>query len=438
MAGMEIDHIHTSGVSDATLQTHISRISSYRDELKTVVAEDAYNSPESALSLLDDDELLSNLQSLQETFSIENLSDVVVIGMGGSARGSRAVYDLLSTRSNPTLHTIDTVSAHEIENILEILQAKKPDIDQIAICVISKSGTTTETIANANIFIRRLGEVFSLEDVRQQTVAVTQPGSQLEDKARKSDIHVLHTPEQVGGRFSVFSAAGLVPLVLAGIPVDELVSGARSLRDACLSGRPTSDPSAALAAIIYEHMGAGTRILNHYFFTPQADELGSWIRQLYAESLGKRKNNRGEPVFSGMYPVTSIAPRDLHADFQLQLGGPKNFFTIFVREQDRAADLQEKITDAGLLVDGLSDLSGRQLGDVYKSLSNATVEAFKEADRPFVDIRLPSFDPTRVGQLLLLEQLVVMYLGHLLSVNTFNQPQVETYKDIARANMEEK
>jgi glucose-6-phosphate isomerase len=224
--------------------------------------------------------------------------------------------------------------------------------------------------------------------------------------------------------------------MLAGISVQKLVEGAESLRTACLSGRPTSDPAAALASILYTHTQDGKRILNHYFFTPRAEGFGSWIRQLYAESTGKQKNRRGEPVFSGIYPVTSIAPRDLHADFQLQLGGPKNFFTIFVREKSSFGDLNEIITDEGLLVDSLSHLKNHTSSDLYNALGDATVESFRKNDRPFVDIRIENFDTRTIGQLLMLEQLIVMYLGHLLNINTFNQPEVETYKDIARAKME--
>lgn len=430
--------MHTSGVNNADMQAHISHISSYRDELKKVLEDDGYHSPESALSLIDDEEITAALTDMQAVFSHSELTDVIVVGMGGSARGSRAVYDLLSLQTQADLHTIDTIDDQSIKNLLTLLQERKPDITQIAICVISKSGKTVETIANANVLAKKLGSIFSLESVLNQIVVVTKPGSPLEKKAKEGDIKTLPVPEQVSGRFSMFSLANLLPLSLVGIATSDLTAGARALRSACLSGRPTSDPAAALASIIYDHIQKGERILNHYFFTPQAESLGSWIRQLFAESLGKRKNRRGEPVFSGAYPVTSIAPRDLHADFQLQLGGPKNFFTIFIRQQAKIGDLNETITNEGLLVDDLVHLANHDLYDVYQALSEATVESFRKNDRPFVEITISQFDTETLGKLLMLEQLIVMYLGHLLEINTFNQPQVETYKDIARAKMENK
>lgn len=439
MAGMQIDHLHTSGVSDAALQTHISRISSYRDQLKEVMREDGYNSPESLLSLLDDTNLQESLTSLHSELGGDDITDVIVVGMGGSARGSRAVYDLLTDADASTakLHTIDSVDTVSIGELLRGLRRRKPQINEIAICVVSKSGNTTETLANANVLMGKLGEVFAAESIFERTVVVTQPGTKLSAHAKRQGMKTLQIPEQVSGRFSVFSAAGLAPLALTGIDVRSLVEGATRLRDTCLSGRPVGDPAAAVASILYTHMSESTRILNHYYFTPRASGLGTWTRQLYAESLGKRKNTRGEPLFSGIYPVTSIAPRDLHADFQLQLGGPKNFFTIFVREQDSYGDLEESIADAGLLPERLKYLEGQKLGDLHRALQEGTVETFRDDNRPFIDIRIPRFDATRVGQLLLLEELVVMYLGHLLEINTFNQPQVEKYKDIARAKMDE-
>lgn len=436
MAGMEIDHLHTSGVSDTALQAHISRISAYRDQLKEVMKEEGYNSPESLISLLDDTDLQESIAELRSDLGGDTLTDVVVVGMGGSARGSRAVFDLIGDETSTKLHTIDSVDSVSIRNLLHGLRQRRPQINEIAVCVISKSGSTTETLANTNILLGKLGEVFSVESILGRTVVVTQPGTELSSQAKQQGMKTIFIPEQISGRFSVFSAAGLLPLSLLGVNTESLVEGAKTLRNVCLSGRPISDPAAAVASILYTHMQESTRILNHYFFTPRASAFGSWTRQLYAESLGKRTNSRGEPVFSGIYPVTSIAPRDLHADFQLQLGGPKNFFTIFVREQDAYADLEEIITDAGLLPEKLSYLKGQKLGDLHKALQESTVETFRDDGRPYIDIRIPRFDTLRVGQLLMLEELVVMYLGHFLEINTFNQPQVEKYKDIARAKME--
>lgn len=429
---MEIHHTETSAVSDQTLQTHISHISSYRDEVKSIGQEDGYNSPEAALFLPSDSELLQELKEVRTSLAADKLTDVVVVGMGGSIRGTQAVYDLLADESSARLHAIDSVSEHQIADTVRSLRRSVNSVKQLAVCIISKSGQTTETIANANVLLKELGDIYDATAVQNQTFIVSQPASQLQKQANSLGVKVVNIPEQISGRFSVLSASGLLPLLLAGVNIDNLTTGANTLRDACLSGRPTSDPAAALAAIIYSHMEENVRILNHFFFTPKAHSLGRWSQQLFAESLGKRTNLRGEPVFSGLYPVTTVAPDDLHADFQLQLGGPKNFFTIFVRARSKSGDLKQRVTNQGLLPETLANLEGKELGDIHQAIAEGAIESFREDGRPFVEITIPKFDAERVGQLLLLEQLTVMYLGHLLDINAFDQPQVEKYKDIAR------
>jgi|AntRauTorcE11897_2_1112592.scaffolds.fasta_scaffold01608_6 glucose-6-phosphate isomerase len=439
MAGMEIQHKGVSGVDDATLKTHIARLSSYRDELKGVVKAGKYTSPEAALVLPSDTNLHKKVTDITAAFSSKSeISDVIVIGMGGSIRGTQAVYDLLVRDDNPTLHAIDTVSADHISSVVEAVTGQAVSINNLVICVVSKSGHTNETIANTNILIEKLSQHFERQDVLDQVAVITQPGSDLDALAAELGTVQLPIPEQISGRFSVLSAVGLLPLSLCGFDTATLLSGAGSMREAALSGRPTSDPAAALAAIIYTHLKENTRILNHFFFTHQADSVGRWVKQLYAESLGKRTNRRGEPVFSGVYPVTTIGPDDLHADYQLQLGGPKNFFTIFVRERDPAGDFKLTINDQGLLPESLSELRGRTLGELHQALASGVMETFRADNRFFVEITVPQFNLERIGQLILLEELVVMYLGHLLEINTFNQPQVEKYKKLAKTSLKEK
>jgi len=133
-----------------------------------------------------------------------------------------------------------------------------------------------------------------------------------------------------------------------------------------------------------------------------------------------------------MYPTTSIGPDDLHSLFQLQLGGPKSFVSIFIRERNnKQGNLSHQINDE-FIVEKLAHLTGRSLGDVRSAFGQAVTDSFAEANRPFIDITVPQLNLERTGQFLLLEQTVVMYLGELMNVNAFNQPQVETYKDKTR------
>jgi glucose-6-phosphate isomerase len=427
MSGMNIQHIDTSGVTDEELQTHISRLSGYRDKLKQVRNESAYNTPESLLRLPEDKAISLEAHTVAQNLNAEKLTDVIVVGIGGSVRGLRAVYDLLAGDSSVRLHTINSMSSSDIEKTVSFISQRVEKLSQVAVCIVSKSGRTIETVSNANVLLRRLAEVFPTEDIASRTVVVTQSGNKLAELAKDKKMLSVNIPEQISGRFSVFSAVGMVPLQLLGIDTESLRAGAEKMLGVCLSGRATADPAAALAAILYTHTENNVRILNHCFFTPKARSLGDWVKQLFAESLGKRENRRGEPVFSGLYPVTTIAPGDLHADLQLQMGGAKNFFTIFLQSQAvEGADYH--ISEEGLLSEDSAGLAGKGLAEVRQKIGVAVMDAFREAGRPFVSITVDNFSPARVGQLLLLEELVVMYLADLMEVNAFNQPQINDYK----------
>jgi glucose-6-phosphate isomerase len=433
MPSFTINHKETSSVDDQSIQAGIKRLSAYRDSLIEIVDNGGYNEPESALNLPADTDMLENVVStVQSLIEDTNPSVVVVVGMGGSARGTQAIYDLMADSLMTEFVMVDTIDPSCVSKAVDAVDiAQNPD--DVAVCVVSKSGQTTETIANANIIINKLADRFSRDAVLDQTVAITNAGSQLDDLAETLGMPTAHIPEQVGGRFSVLSAAGLVPLLLTGVNIRQLRDGAEDLKEACLSGRPASDPAATLASIIDDHAQSSRRIINHFLFHHNGLSLGRWSAQLFAESLGKTRNRQGEPVYAGLYPTVSIGPDDLHSLFQLQLGGPKNFFTIFVRETDTDRDDFTHKVGSDFLVPDLKHLNGTSVGDIYDALAKATMSTFKEAGRPFVEIAVPELNPYRIGQFILLEELVVMYLGELLNVNAFNQPQVETYKSTARS-----
>lgn len=437
MSGFEINHKEISQTDDQALSAHIKSLSEYRDSLQRVAESDSYNEPESALRLPSDDELMETVvRSVSEMTRQHNPKVVLVVGMGGSVRGTRAVYNLVADETDAEMIFVNSVTPHQINRAVKGIARVTDQPSDFAICSVSKSGTTTETIANTNILIDELASVYSRGEVIDRLLAITSSGSQLEELADEHGFSTINLPDQVGGRFSVLSAVGLTPLLLAGLDIRQLRAGAESMRDACLSGRPTSDPAAALSAILYDHSESSRRILNHFFFNQQARGLGDWSAQLFAESLGKSTNRKGEPVFSGLYPTTTIGPDDLHSLFQLQMGGPKNFFSIIIRERNSdSGDLSENV-GGDFLVNKLKHIEGKSLGQIRAALGKAVTEAFREAGRPFVDITVPEFTLERIGQFLLLEELVVMYLGDLMDINAFNQPQVETYKDTTRELLE--
>jgi glucose-6-phosphate isomerase len=421
MSEFRINHTETSGVSNTDLLTHTKSLSAYRDHLKAVADTDNFNEPESALRLPDlgayQNRVRKHVSRLQSEL---DPSVTIVVGMGGSIRGTKAVYDLSQDSTKKSLLFVDTIAGNTLTKVAEKTAKLADSLDSVAVCVVSKSGTTAETVANAELLEKKLADTFSGDLDLKQVVYITEAGSPLvEDAPEASSVFTI--PDQISGRFSVFSAAGVVPLSLVGINIKQFLSGGAEMRSASLSGRPTSDPAAALAGILYEQITGNRKILNQYFFTPQARSLADWSTQAFAESLGKKTDNQGKQVFTGLYPTTSFAPEDLHALFQLQLGGPKNFFSLVIRETDnQRGDLSEEIT-AG-------KYQGHTLGDLKSGLAEAMMESFKEAGRPFAEIAFPQFSPVRIGQLMMLEQIIICYLADLLEINAFDQPEVENYK----------
>lgn len=439
MSDFSINHTETSQLTDQEVETHVSSLDEYRQTLQSVVESKEYNQPEAALNLPDDPEILKQVKAAITSLPTDGLPDVVVVvGMGGSSRGTKAVFELLADQTDTTVRFVDTVTDHVITKSVNSIVNTQEGIKAAALCVVSKSGTTAETMANFSVLVAGLSEHFDRETVYDHTVAITDPKSPLDKQAQQVGATTVHLPEQVGGRFSVLSAVGLVPLALADLPVDQLLDGAQQMRDACLSGPDLSDPAAVIAAILYEHSQNARRIINHFFFNRSAETLGRWSAQLFAESLGKRKNKQGKPVYAGLYPTTTIGPDDLHSLFQLQLGGPKNFVSVLIRETNtNQHDLNCTILSDQLLSQELEHIKGKTLGDIKQAFGEAVAEAFREDRRPYIEITVPQLDAYHTGQFILLEQLVVMYLGKLLSVNTFNQPEVESYKRTARQLLQE-
>jgi len=437
MSDFEINHTETSQVTNQQLKAHIQSLSGYRNNLQQVIDSKEYNEPESCLSLPTDTEKFQSIvETANDMTGNTNPRYVVVIGMGGSVRGTKAVYDLVSNNTESEMLFLNSVDSDSLTTVSEKLSSCD-DPSEFVICPVSKSGTTAETIANTNVLLQHLDEFFTRKTLNERMVAITDPNSQLDNLADTEGIRRAYIPEHVGGRFSVLSAVGLLPLLLAGLDIRSLTDGAANMRDAVFSGRSQADPAGVVAAILFEHSQSARRIINHFFFTPQAMYLGRWSAQLFAESLGKRENRQGESVFSGLYPTTTIGPDDLHSLFQLQMGGPKNFVSVFVRERNNEyGDLQSNIDDT-FIVNKLSHLPGNSLGDVRSAFGEAVTQTFADAERPFIDITVPQLDLQHIGQFIMMEEVVVMYLGELMNVNAFNQPQVESYKDITRSLLAE-
>ncbi len=299
---------------------------------------------------------------------------LVVIGIGGSNLGAKAVYEALRPKlSGARLLFADTVSPRMIADI----EAQIGDSQDIILNVISKSGTTMETAENFRI----LSEKYPAAEI----VVTTDKGSKLWQEAEAKGWKQCEIPSEVGGRFSVFTPVGLFPLEQAGLDTEEFLAG---------SGEADKKQAEHDAATIYEYSQKGFVVHNSFFFNPELESLGKWHRQLMGESLGKDGK--------GILPVVTIGSTDLHSMGQLYFGGPKNIFTEFMAPVESSPLMQ--------------------------AIFEGTKTAYRDHGMPFVEISLDTLDARSLGGYLQLKMFTIIELAKLMGVNAFNQPDVEAYK----------
>jgi glucose-6-phosphate isomerase len=254
--------------------------------------------------------------------------------------------------------------------------------------------------------------------------------SELWNIAVKEGFNFLEIPKKVGGRYSVFSPAGLFPLGLLGIDIERLLDGATHMREVCIDTNIEKNPAAISAAIQYLHYESGKNISDLFLFSNDLESLGKWCRQLMAESLGKEFNKKGEKVNIGITPDISIGSTDLHSMAQLCLGGPYDKFTTFLRVENSNSHINvPTLKEYSKLVDGIH---GKSLESIMSAIVEGTKAAFRKGERPFMEIKLPCKSEYFIGQFLQFKMIETIFLGYLLDLNPFNQPNVESYKEETR------
>jgi len=361
---------------------------------------------------------------------------LVVVGIGGSNLGAMAVHEavngrLYNERSPPVrVYFADTVDEDKVSDILLLAESVLASGGNILVNVVTKSGATTETVALFEVFEGLLRRHKKKEWARF-VVATTDKGSRLWEFALKENISLLEIPKNVGGRYSVFSAVGLFPLMMLGVDVRKLRVGAQDMLEACTKEDVMSNPAAVSAVIAYLHSQKGRNINDTFLFSTDLEGVGKWYRQLMGESIGKERNRKEtKRLNAGITPTVSIGTTDLHSMAQLYLGGPQDKVTTFISvgRNRRTVKLPvDKRFDA--LVE---KLQGRTLHEIMGAIMAGVKIAFKKGGCPYTEIILPDKSAYSVGQLLQFKMLEMMYIGFLLDVDPFNQPNVEAYKKETR------
>ncbi|MCX6715025.1 MAG: hypothetical protein NTX72_04375 [Candidatus Uhrbacteria bacterium] len=410
-----------SGISANQQKPFVKQLEPYRKHLADIHKNGGFDQLESSINLPFSkhiDQILAKAKGYQT----KTLNTVVVIGIGGSNLGTQAIYEALP-KKNVELLFLDTVSSSHFSNILERLTKTHKNKKQFLIVSISKSGGTAETIANTEVLLSSLKKSYG--DVRDRLVVITDEGSKFHDETIKQKIDSLTLPKMVGGRFSVFSAVGLFPLAVAGYDIRALCRGAKSAIEDGTSSITTKNIAMSLAITTHLQQKNGFNIHNSFFFAPELECLGKWERQLIGESLGKEFDRNGKRVNVGITPIVSIGSTDLHSMAQLYFGGPRDKFTTIVSIKDMHRHFVPKQQLFPTLVE---NLAGKTLATLMEAVVGGVVAAYQKSKLPFVECVFDKLDELSLGNFLQMRMLQIMYLGELMNVNAFDQPNVEAYK----------
>jgi glucose-6-phosphate isomerase len=351
---------------------------------------------------------------------------VIVLGTGGSSLGGQTLVALKDQgfgpqNGRPKLWFMDNVDPATFTE----LAARLP-LARTGLIVISKSGTTAETLTQFLTLLPEFEAKVGKDRLAEHVIAITEPSDNaLSRLAGRIGCPILDHDPKVGGRFSVLSLVGLLPAMIAGLDVGAVREGAASVLDPVLEASDAGDLApavgAALSVGLARERGIGTTVL-----MPYCDRLGYfgfWYRQLWAESLGKGGN--------GTTPVRAMGTVDQHSQLQLYLGGPADkMFTVLILD---TAGKGTPIVPAALGGDkSLSYLANRSLGDLLLAEADATAATLVKNGRPTRVMRIATLDERVMGALMMHYMLETMFAAHLLGVDAFDQPAVEEGKILTR------
>ena len=334
-----------------------------------------------------------------------SLDRVVVLGIGGSALGARCVHEATRTGAHKPIEVVDNIDPEAFESVWA-----SGDPARTSWVVVSKSGGTTETLAQFGVLRQRLGEL----GVAGEIHIVTGPSGALRDLANTEGYPTAPVPEPVGGRFSVFTPAATVALALAGHDVGALLDGARAMRDHCAGA---GSVSARLAALLIASERAGRNVIALWSYAERLETVGEWFRQLWAESLGKIQKD-GTRV--GQTPLHCVGSTDQHSIQQLLVEGPRDKVVLVLCGPSTG----DVVAPAGQAGAG----AGHALTDVLTAMRRATTAGMVRAGSPAATIKLEAWSEHDLGALLMLFLAATVQGGAILGVNPYGQPGVEAAK----------
>lgn len=353
----------------------------------------------------------------------------VVLGIGGSALGFSCVFEglrgsfwnMLSARKRggmPRMFPLDNIDPEFVQGVEDVIDVKKT-----VFFVITKSGTTPETLAQFSYFWKKVSDAVGAKRVHEHFVFVTDPHSGfLRSFGKEHHVAMFPVPTDVGGRFSVLTAVGLFPAAFAGIDIEAMIRGAKAMRERVLFVDVKKNIAFQLAAMQYLLYDRGIDITVMMPYCQSLFRLADWYRQLLAESIGKAKDRSGKTVHVGVTPICALGATDQHSQVQLYNEGPADKFYLF-------ADVG---AHTSVSIPKIFDQSDVRFDTLLATEKRATEMAFDSYHRPHATIHFPSLRAETLGEAFVFLEMSVAFLGELFDVNAFDQPGVELAKTLTR------
>lgn len=391
----------------------------------------AYDTPYGSLTTPFDREEIERCKGLAAEINKQPPSLVVLVGIGGSSVGTLALLQALLPQDACGMNFIcaDTIDNDSCASQLARIERELKEDRRVLLIIVTKSGTTAETIINGSLFLACL-QKYKPASYQNDLVFITDAGSPLEKVALQEKSALLRIPKQAGGRFSIFTAVGLLPLAVMGIDIDAFCSGARDMLESCLSEDLESNDAAKSAAFIADRYAQNYVIHDLFVFSPRLNMLAQWYKQLIGESLGKKHSLQGQLVEIGITPTVSLGTTDLHSVVQLYLAGPRNRVTTFIAYTHEPSAIRVPDNAVSNII---SHLPGKEVTAVKQAIFEGVVEAYRKEGRPSQVSHIVYGSSRSMGEFMMAKMVETLFLAAIWKINPFDQPAVELYKQGTRA-----
>ncbi|CAA6822201.1 MAG: Glucose-6-phosphate isomerase (EC [uncultured Sulfurovum sp.] len=364
---------------------------------------------------------VDSILNYTDTFEQE-IENIVVLGIGGSSLGAKAIYEFLKPVKLPIRNLYFFESTDPL-NIMEILS--KIELEKSHFLVISKSGTTVETISVFKY-------LYEKEANPSSYTFITDEDSDLDKFAQEIGSKVFYLPANVGGRFSVLSVVGLLPLALCGVAIKELLRGSNAVKESFFNDGYLKE-TLLNKAIFYAKYHTTYNINCLFAYSETLRYFTEWYVQLWGESLGKKQRHSAFHV--GVTPIGLIGPKDQHSFLQLIVEGTRDKSVTFIKIED----FENELTVPNLTLphlESLDILNKITFHDLITMQSDSVIEALKEQeDIPLDEILIKRVDEESIGELIYYYELLTSLVGQLIDVDTYNQPGVESGKIILKEKL---